>query len=189
METTIIDNIVTDLWKIDNETMEILNKTSQAIQDNTGYDYKKMLKDYFLLFTCEDITYNVVPDDKLTNYKNAYKEIESNNIDCKSKYEYYIKLNGVFIQDILRYADTQPFEFVIKYYSSGEKQYEEDTITTERGVIEKVKIELQKGVYNDATINVYDYKTDDFTTIIKEITMNGTFTPVETNYSYRAENL
>lgn len=141
------------------------------------------------MFTCEDITYNIVPDDKLTNYKNAYKKIESNNINCKSKYEYYIKLNGAFIQDILRYANTQPFEFVIKYYSSGEKQYEENTITTERGAIEKVKIELQKGTYNLATINVYDYITDKFTTIVKEITINGTLTPVETNYSYRAENL
>lgn len=187
--TIIINNITTDLWKIDSETMEILNKTNQVIQDSTGYDYKKMLKDYFLSFTCEDIACNVVPDDKLTNYKNTYKKIESNNIDCKSKYEYYIKLNGVFIQDILRYADTQPFELVTKYYSSGEKQYEENNIATERRAIEQVKIELQKGTYNLATINVYDYITDEFTTIVKEISINGTLTPIETDYNYRTENL
>nr|DAS77806.1 MAG TPA: hypothetical protein [Caudoviricetes sp.] len=185
METT---NKFEDLWKIDKETKEILNKTHKAIQASTGYDYAKKLKD-FLLFTCEDITYNIVPDDKLTNYKNAYKEIERSNIDCKLKYEYYIKLNSIFVHDVLSYADTQPFEYVIKYYSTGEKQYEEIDITSERGAIEKVKLELQKGIYNLATINVYDYKTDEFTTIIKEITMNGTLTPVETNYSYRAENL
>lgn len=185
-----------DLWKIDTETMHLLNETQNRVFKKEGYKYDDILKDH-LMFTCEDNTYNLVPEDKLKHYKEAYKQIEKSKLNRMLKYNYYIKLTNRFVADVQNYADDAPIEFVTNYYyPCGEygymttKQYRESKITSVRGVIDTTKLELQKGKYVFATINTYNYHTKDFTDCMTEISINNNdYTPSETNYNYRIENL
>lgn len=181
-----------EIYKINKETMKLLDKTQELAFKKESHKWSDILRDH-LRFTCDEFTYNVVPDDKLKNYKNTYKQIEKSNIDDKLKYNCYINLANIFINDVYNYADDAPIEFAINFYrsqKSGEVEKQRLLCGSYACMIANAKIELQKGECTYATINAYDDTTNDFTYRLTEILANpNTSLPEETDFIYRKVHL
>lgn len=175
-------------WTIDNETMQLLDKTYKLVFERKGWKFNDVLKDHQLV-TVKERKYNIVPDDKLKNYKNAHKEIEKSNISDELKYNRYIDISNIFICDIEDYAEDAPFNATINFYRSKNSTSIEKQMHISGSyacMIVNAKIELQKGEYAYATINAYDDTTNDFTYRLTEISTNpDTALPEETSYIYK----
>lgn len=175
-------------WTIDKETMQLLDKTYKLVFERKGWKFNDVLKDHQLV-TVMECQYNIVPNDKLKNYKNAYKEIEKSNVSDELKYNRYINISNIFICDIEDYAEDAPFKATINFYRSKKSTLIEKQMHINgsyRCMIANAKFELEKGIYTFAIINAYDDTTNDFTYRLTEILANpDTALPEETSYIYK----
>lgn len=183
-------NNIIDLWKIDEDTMELLKKNTNFILRCDGEVKLRVLQEAFLRLTPDEFTNNCIPVAMLNEYKNACAQIKKTREKPDIKYIKYNKVTNKFMRDVKDYINSHEYDYTISIYNQGvddgstiDELYKhlEFTGTIEEATI-RAKYELQDYKYMTATIRVYNRKEEQFTRSIKTISTIPTY--VYNNYFY-----
>lgn len=183
-------NNIIDLWKIDEDTMELLKKNTNFILRCDGEVKLRVLQEAFLRLTPDEFTNNCIPVAMLNEYKNACAQIKKTREKPDIKYIKYNKVTNKFMRDVKDYINSHEYDYTISIYNQGvddgstiDELYKhiEFTGTIEEATI-RAKYELQDYKYMTATIRVYNREEKQFTRSIKTISTIPTF--VYDNYFY-----
>lgn len=183
-------NNIIDLWKIDEDTMELLKKHTNFTLRCDGDVKLRVLQEAFLKLTPDEFTSNHIPVAMLEEYKDSCLQIKKMREKPDIKYIKYNKVTNKFMRDVKDYINSHEYDYTISIYNQGvddgstiDELYKhiEFTGTIEEATI-RAKYELQDYKYMTATIRVYNRKEKQFTRSIKTISTIPTY--VYNNYFY-----